>query len=112
MSARDAFKLALAWRTYVTEKISLLDSDESNDTIKEEIYNNPVPNISINSIDTLASDLNCSKALMRGAFFSVITNIKEISTSAILEDGRVKVRISFISLSSISHSISSSSSSY
>ena len=101
MSARDAFKVALAWRTYVTEKIILLDSNESNDAIKEEIYNNPVPNISINSIDTLASELNCSKALMRGAFFSVITNIKEMSTSAILEDGRVKVRIriSFISLS-------------
>jgi len=91
MSARDAFKLALAWKTYVTEKIGLLDDDDMADAVKEEVYNNPVPNISINSIDTIANELNCSKTLMRGAFFNVITNIKELSTTAILEDGRIKV---------------------
>ena len=91
MCARDAFKLASAWKTYVTEKIGLLDDDDGDDGVKEEIYNNPAPNISINSIDTLANELNCSKTLMRGAFFTVITTMKELSTAAILEDGRIKV---------------------
>ena len=76
MSARDALNLALAWRHHVTEKIGLLGDEGVPSPMKEDVYNNPAPNISISSIDGLARGLNCSETLMRGAFFSVISDIK------------------------------------
>ena len=80
MSARDALKLASSWKHYVTEKIGLLGDEGVPLPLREDVFNNPAPNITIGSIDGLARGLNCSETLMRGAFFTVITDMKVLST--------------------------------